>query len=82
VVAVDLASELTKCQHRRDPPVPVIVRRPLDDEEWPGLLHVWSDSPDGRRGGLRGLTTYQRDIGSGYVQDVVSWTLAQNISQA
>ena len=79
---MDLNDELAKCEHLRNPPVPVTVNRPLDDESWPGLLHGWADAPGGRTGGLRGLVTYQRDIGSGYVQDVVSWVKAADVRQA
>jgi len=78
---VKLNDELPKRQHVREPPVPVIVSRPLDNESWPGLLYGWTDFPD-RTGGLRGLVTYRREYAPGFWTDVVSWTLAHNISQA
>jgi hypothetical protein len=76
-----LNDELLKRQHIREPPVQVIVSRPLDNERSTGLLHGWADSPDGRTGGLRGLVTYRREFAPGFYTDVVSWTLAHNISQ-
>jgi hypothetical protein len=78
---VQLEDQLPLCQHRRDPAVPVVVRRPLDDEVWPGLLHGWADAPEGRTGGLRGLVTYDRVVGPGYTQSVVAWVQVQHISQ-
>ena len=76
-----LEDEMPKREHIREPPVPVMVKRPLDDEESPGLLQGWADSPDGRTGGLRGLVSYTREYAPGFTTDVVSWALAANISQ-
>lgn len=79
---MNLADERRKCQHVRKPPVAVTVNRPLDDESFPGLLYGWADAPDGRTGGLRGLVTYDRPVGPGYVQNVVAWVKAADVSQA
>lgn len=78
---VGLVGELPKRQHVREPPAPFIVGRPLDDESFPGLLYGWAEAPDGRTGGLRGLVTYDRPIGPGYVQKVVAWSRRQTSSR-
>jgi hypothetical protein len=45
-----LEDELRRICVRRNPPVEVIVSRPLDDEEWPGLLHGWANDVTDDRG--------------------------------
>jgi hypothetical protein len=75
---VRLEDELTRREHVREPPVPVIVSRPLDDEEWPALLHGWSSSARDD-GALRGLVTYRREYTAGFWHDVVAWALAERI---
>jgi hypothetical protein len=78
---MNLVDELPKRHHVREPPVQVIVSRPLDDEQSRGLLWGWADAPDGRTGGLRGLVTYTREYAPGFSTDVVSWALLINIRQ-
>jgi hypothetical protein len=67
-----LEDELRRVRDRRDPPVEVIISRPLDDEEWPDLLHGWADDVTGDRT-LRGLASYRREYAPGFYTDVVSW---------
>ncbi len=73
-----LEDELCRVSVRRDPPIEVIVSRPLDNEKWPGLLYGWAhDVTDDR--GLRGLVSYRREYAPGLWTDVVSWASAEQI---
>lgn len=76
-----LEDELPRREHVREPPIPVIVARPLDAEEWPGLLHGWSTTARDD-GAMRGLVTYQREYAPGFWTSVVAWSKASNIRQA
>jgi hypothetical protein len=52
--------------------------RPLDDEEWPGLLYGWAnDTTDDRT--LGALVNYRREYAPGFWTDVVSWALAGQV---
>ena len=63
---------------RRDPPVEVIVFRPLDAEQWPGLLQGWAnDVADDRT--LRALATYRREYAPGFWIHVVAWPRADHL---
>ena len=72
-----LEDELRRICVRRNPPVEVIVSRPLDDEEWPGLLHGWANDVTDDRG-LRGLVSYRREYAPGFWTEVVAWESAEH----
>jgi hypothetical protein len=51
VVIMDLADQLPQLQHVRQPPVPVVVSRLLDEgRSYPGLLYGWQTCLSGPAG--------------------------------
>ncbi len=77
-LVLQLEDELRRVCVRRDPPVEVIVFRPLDNEMWPGLLYGWAHKVTDDRG-LRALVAYRREYAPGCWTDVVSWASAEQI---
>ncbi len=75
---LSLQDELRRVLVRRDPPVRVLVTRPGDSEEWPGLLHGWSHEVADDRG-LRALVTYRREHPPDDWADVVAWVLPEHV---
>lgn len=75
---MDLEDELPKRQHVREPPVPVVITRLLDEgRPYEGLLHGWAELPE--RTGMRGLVTYRREYAPGFWTDVVAWVTSENL---
>ncbi len=60
-----LAAELPEVTDRRDPPIPVTVHLPLDDEHHDGVLHGWSRTATDD-GALRGLIVVRREYSPGF----------------
>ncbi len=74
----DWRTNYTASATTSDPPVEVIVSRPLDHEEWPGLLYSWADDVTADRA-LRALVTYRREYAPGFWTHVVSRALAEHL---
>jgi hypothetical protein len=66
-----LEDELCRVCVHRNPPVEVVVSRPMDNGGWPGLLYGWANNVTDDRT-LRGLVLYRREHAPGFWTDVIS----------
>lgn len=76
-----LEAELAKVEDRRDPPVSVVVRLPLDGGEHEGLLYGWAANPRGAGGGTRGLVVLVREYTPGFAAELLTWVRAESVRQ-
>lgn len=74
-----LDAELAKVQQRRDPPIPVVAWLHLDGREWDGVLHGWSQNPNGGDDGWRGLVQFTREYAAGFWTEALMWVRQEDI---